>query len=62
MFHTDIGKEYVGMVQAAEWGPERVREFVMNGIDGSWASDDEKQRFREEFTRELDELDAQLER
>ena len=62
MFHTDIGKEYVGMVQAAEWGPERVREFVMNGIDGSWASDDEKRRMRQEFERELDELDAQLER
>jgi adenosine deaminase len=61
MFHTDIGKEYVGMVQAAEWGPERVREFVMNGIDGSWAPDDEKRRLREDFTRELDELDAQLE-
>ena len=28
MFHTDIGTEYVGMVQAAEWGPERVRKFV----------------------------------
>ena len=62
MFHTDIGKEYVGMVQAAEWGPERVREFVMNGIDGSWASDDEKRRMRQEFERDLDELDAQLER
>jgi hypothetical protein len=52
----------VGMVQAAEWGPERVREFVMNGIDGSWAPDDEKTAFRESFTRELDELDAQLTR
>jgi adenosine deaminase len=62
MFHTDIGKEYVGMVQAAEWGPERVREFVMNGIDGSWASDDEKRSLRDTFTRELEELDAQLER
>src|SRR5918998_5606432 len=62
MFHTDIGKEYVGMVQAAEWGPERVREFVMNGIDGSWASDDEKRQLRQDFERELDELDAQLDR
>jgi hypothetical protein len=37
-----------------------VREFVMNGIDGSWASDDEKRGYRESFTHELDELDAQL--
>jgi adenosine deaminase len=62
MFHTDIGKEYVGMVQAAGWGPEKVREFVLNGIDGSWMSDDEKRRMRGDFERELDELDAQLER
>jgi adenosine deaminase len=62
MFHTDIGKEYVGMVQAAGWGPETVREFVLNGVDGSWMSDDEKQRMRHGFERELDELDAQLER
>ncbi len=62
MFHTDIGKEYVGMVRAAEWGPERVREFVMNGIEGSWASDDEKRQMRRDFERELDELDGQLER
>jgi adenosine deaminase len=62
MFHTDIGSEYVGMVQAAEWEPERVREFVMNGIDGSWASDDEKRQMRQAFESELDELDAQLER
>ena len=62
MFHTDIGNEYVGMVQAAGWGPEKVREFVLNGVDGSWMSDDEKQRLRREFEREFDELDAQLER
>ncbi|MGH2500735.1 MAG: adenosine deaminase [Candidatus Limnocylindria bacterium] len=62
MFHTDIGKEYVGMVEAAGWGPEKVRGFVMNGIDGSWASDDEKRGLRQDFERELDELDAPLER
>ena len=62
MFHTDIGSEYVGMVEAAAWGPEKVREFVMNGIDGSWASDDEKWQLRQDFERELDELDDQLER
>jgi adenosine deaminase len=62
MFHTDIGSEYVGMVEAAAWGPEKVREFVMNGIDGSWASDDEKRQLRQDFERELDELDAELER
>src|SRR3954471_2760378 len=62
MFHTDIGSEYVKMVQAAEWGPDKVREFSFNGIDGSWASDDEKRAMRQQFEQELDALDAQLER
>src|SRR5919109_2944814 len=36
MFHTDIGTEYVKMVSAAEWEPDKVREFSLNGVDGSW--------------------------
>jgi adenosine deaminase len=60
MFHTDIGTEYVGMVEAAEWTPDRVRTFVMNGIDGAWLDDDEKRRMRGAFERELDELDREL--
>ena len=62
MFHTDIGTEYVGMVTAAGWGPEKVREFVLNGIEGSWMDDDEKRRMRADFERELGELDRDLER
>ena len=60
MFHTDIGTEYVTMVEAAGWGPEKVREFCFNGIDGSWLSDDEKRRLRAEFESELGKLEAEL--
>jgi adenosine deaminase len=62
MFHTDIGSEYVTMVQAAEWGPEQVRAFCLNGVDGSWASDEEKRAMRQDFTAELDRLEADLSR
>ena len=62
MFHTDIGSEYVKMVNAAGWGPEKVREFSLNGVEGSWAPDDEKRRMRTEFEAELDRLEAELER
>jgi adenosine deaminase len=61
MFHTDIGTEYVRMTNAAEWTPDEVKAFVMNGIDGAWLDDSEKQRLRREFESELAELDAQLE-
>jgi adenosine deaminase len=60
MFHTDIGTEYVKMVQAAEWGPDKVREFSLNGIEGSWMSDDENRRLRLQFEQELDRLEAEL--
>jgi adenosine deaminase len=60
MFHTDIGTEYVTMVEAAGWGPEKVREFCFNGIDGSWLSNDEKRRLRTEFESELGKLEAEL--
>lgn len=60
MFHTDIGTEYVKMSAAAGWGPEKVREFVLNGVDGSWLDDGEKVALRREFERELDRLEAEL--
>ena len=60
MFHTDIGKEYVEMTKAAEWPKEMIREFVFNGIDAAWASDDEKRRLRQDFESELAALDEQL--
>ena len=60
MFHTDIGTEYVKMANAAQWGVETVRELSLNGIDGSWLSDDDKRRMRREFTEALDQLEAEL--
>lgn len=60
MFHTDIGSEYVKMAAAAGWEPATIRELTLNGVDGSWLSDDEKRRLRREFTEELDRLEAGL--
>jgi adenosine deaminase len=62
MFHTDIGSEYVKMVQAAQWGPEQVRRFCLNGVDGSWASEDEKRTMRGDFSAELERLEGELSR
>jgi adenosine deaminase len=60
MFHTDIGTEYVKMANAAEWRADTVRELSLNGVDGSWLSEDEKRRMRAAFTEELDRLEAEL--
>ena len=41
-------------------GVDTVRELSLNGIDGSWLSDDEKRRMRQEFTEELERLESDL--
>lgn len=60
MFHTDIGREYVQMTNAAGWSTVQVREFVLNGVDGSWLDESERRQLRSEFEREFDDLEAQL--
>jgi adenosine deaminase len=60
MFHTDVGTEYVKMAEAADWAPEQVREFVLNGVEGAWLDDSEKAALRREFTGELDRLESEL--
>ena len=60
MFHTDIGSEYAKMAVAAEWSPETIRELSLNGVEGSWLSDDEKRVRRAEFSTEFDRLQSEL--
>jgi adenosine deaminase len=62
MFHTDVGTEYVKMTEAADWSPEQVRDFVLNGVDEAWLDDSDKAGLRRELTDELDRLEAELER
>jgi hypothetical protein len=49
------------MAAAAEWPTARVREFVLNGVDGAWLDEADRRSLRAEFERELDALEAQLE-
>jgi len=60
MFQTDPTSDYVAMAESMGFGPEDVREFVLNGLDGSWLDDPTKRRWRREWSREIDALIAQL--
>ena len=60
MFHTDIGKEYVDLCVALDYGPDKARELCLNGVEATWLDDDEKRSMRADFEREIDELQAQL--
>jgi adenosine deaminase len=62
MFKTDPTSDYMAMAQQMGFGPEDVREFVLNGIDGSWLDDPTRRRWRREWSREIDELIAQLDK
>jgi adenosine deaminase len=54
-----IGMDYAE-AEHMGFGPEDMREFVLNGIDGSWLDDPTKRRWRREWSREIDALIAQL--
>ena len=60
MFHTDIGKEFVDLCTALNYGPDRVREFCLNSVEASWLDEAEKARLRVEFAQEIDALAAAL--
>jgi len=60
MFKTDPTSDYVALAEQMGFGPEDFREFVLNGLDGSWLDDPTKRRWRREWSREIDALIAQL--
>jgi adenosine deaminase len=60
MFQTDPTSDYVAMAEHMGFGPEDLREFVLNGIDGAWLDDPTKRRWRREWSREIDALIAEL--
>ncbi len=60
MFHTDIGREYVELCSALDYGADEVRRFCLNGVEASWLDDSDKRAMAERFSAELDELDRRL--
>jgi len=60
MFHTDIGKEYVDLCGALDYGTSQVRQFCLNGVEASWLDDVDKRATAQRFTEELDVLERQL--
>jgi adenosine deaminase len=60
MFHTDIGKEYVDFCGQNGYGPDVVRQLVLNGVDATWLDAGDKAALRKDFEAELDALYAAL--
>ena len=60
MFKTDPTNDYIVAADHMGFGPEDFRQFMLNGIDGSWVDEPTKRRWRREWSAEVDELVGQL--
>jgi adenosine deaminase len=60
MFETDLADAYRRVFLGQAWGPARVREILLAGVEASWLDPAGKVELRREFERELDVLWPQL--
>ena len=56
MMQFDIADEYVAVADAFGYSLEEMEQISLDGIEASWAPDDEKRALRERFSREFDDL------
>jgi adenosine deaminase len=57
---TTLGREYILMAENMGYTPQDFKQFVLNGIDGSWLDETTKRDWRKQFSKEIDELIAEL--
>jgi adenosine deaminase len=58
MMGTDIADDYEAVHAAFGWDLETMEQLSLDGIEASWAPDDEKAGLRRRFAAEFDELRA----
>ena len=58
LHHTDPANAYAEMVETFKLPFERLREFVLNGIDGAWVDESARSAMRAEWMAKFDELAA----
>lgn len=56
MMRFDIADEYVAVAEAFDYSLEDMEAISLDGIEASWAPDDEKAALRRRFESEFDEL------
>jgi len=59
MMGTDIRDDYQSVHEAFGWDLEEMEQLSLDGIEASWAPDDEKAALRTRFATELDGLRAE---
>src|SRR5262249_13386496 len=56
MMGTDISDDYQAVADSFGWDLESLEQLSLDGIEASWAPEDEKAALRARFAREFDEL------
>ncbi len=56
MMRFDIADEYAAVSSAFNFTLEEMEQISLDGIEASWAPDDEKQKLRQRFNREFNDL------
>ncbi|TWD88302.1 adenosine deaminase [Variovorax beijingensis] len=59
MFHTDLTHTYATVLEGCGWGWPQARAFSLAGVDACWLDDFAKRSLREEFEREIAELERE---
>ncbi len=60
MFQTDPTRDYLVMAEHMGFGPADFKEFVLNGVDGTWLDAPTRARMRREWSAEIDALIARV--
>jgi adenosine deaminase len=60
MFKTDPTRDYIVAVEEMGFSIDQIRECILNAIDGCWLDDPAKRRMRRDWSREFDQLAAQV--
>jgi adenosine deaminase len=60
MMRFDVGDEYVAVASAYGYSLDEMERISLDGIEASWAPDDEKRARRVEFLTEFDALRAEF--
>jgi adenosine deaminase len=59
MMQFDLADEYPTVAEAFNYSLEEMEQISLDGIESSWAPDDEKRTLRASFAAEFDALRAE---
>lgn len=62
MLATSLVNEYSILHSVMGFGLDDLKEFALNGIDGSWLDQSTKSQWRREWSTEIDEMRSELDR